>query len=185
MAIVQRRGFEGVYRGPFWRSSYSYFRIPFCRCTLKEVAHPRRAKTRTKSHFAVMRYVTSPYVRPFCVADLIPREEPSVQIVLMNGRVKTARKNGELRAVYSPKTTFAIVYTRRNQSREEFRVHYFFLLFHTFAQNFLTKKEGQDWEVNQNLIKERDFINFKKASTAFRSWSSTDDCETYRSYLSH
>lgn len=33
-----------------------------------------------------MRYVTLPYVRPFCVADLIPREDPSVvQIVLMNG----------------------------------------------------------------------------------------------------
>lgn len=86
---MQRRRIEGVYGGPFWRSFCSYFRIPFCRCTLKEVAHPRRAKTRTKSHFAVMRYVTL-VVRPFCVADLIPREHLPVvvvQIVLMSGVV--------------------------------------------------------------------------------------------------
>jgi len=76
-AIVRRWKIEGMYRGPFWRSSRSYFRIPFCCCILKEVAYPRHAKTRTKSHFAVMWYVTLPYVMPFRVADLILREDLS------------------------------------------------------------------------------------------------------------
>lgn len=80
-----------VYTGPFSRSSRSYFRIPFYRCTLKEVAHPRRAKTRTKSHFAVMRYVTLPYEGRFCVADLISREDSSAVVRLDERRVKTAR----------------------------------------------------------------------------------------------